>query len=92
MTNPDTDAVEALLNYEQADMDGVIVKASRQAIHEVVDRLRQAEAKVEKAAAQFEHYAQLHFAKNTIEGDAKGKRNQELADELRTPQGGPNAE
>ncbi|MEO0976007.1 MAG: hypothetical protein AAFY24_02060 [Pseudomonadota bacterium] len=29
------EARTALMNYQQADMDGIIVKASRQAIHEV---------------------------------------------------------
>lgn len=29
--------VEALENYQQADMDGIIVLASRQAIHETID-------------------------------------------------------
>lgn len=30
-----SDALTALLNYEQADMDGTMVRTSRQAIHEV---------------------------------------------------------
>ncbi len=30
-------ALAALLDYEQADHDGVMVLASRQAIHEVID-------------------------------------------------------
>lgn len=29
--------IDALLNYSQADMDGIIVTVSRQAIHEAVD-------------------------------------------------------
>ena len=33
-------AIEALLSYQQADRDGVMVTTSRQAIHEVVDALR----------------------------------------------------
>jgi hypothetical protein len=37
-------AVEALLAYEQADFDGTIVKASRQAIHEVTDALSNSQA------------------------------------------------
>jgi hypothetical protein len=32
-------ALEALLNYSQADQDGIMVMASRQAIHEVADEL-----------------------------------------------------
>jgi hypothetical protein len=32
-----TEAVKALLAYQQADQDGVMVLTSRQAIHEVVD-------------------------------------------------------
>ena len=34
------DALEALLNYQQADIDGVMVLTSRQAIHEVSDYVR----------------------------------------------------
>lgn len=30
-------ALEAILNYQQADMDGIIVTTSRQAIHEVAE-------------------------------------------------------
>lgn len=41
-------AIKALLNYEQADMDGVIVKASRQAIHEVTDALNAAHAEIDR--------------------------------------------
>lgn len=37
-------ALEALLNYQQADEDGVMVLASRQAIHEVAARLAEADA------------------------------------------------
>lgn len=32
-----TEAVKALLGYQQADQDGVMVLTSRQAIHEVAD-------------------------------------------------------
>lgn len=35
-----TDAVEALSNYQQADMDGIIVTVSRQAIEECLPVLR----------------------------------------------------
>lgn len=34
-----TTAIEALLAYQQADDDGVMVLASRQAIHEVADQV-----------------------------------------------------
>ena len=40
MTNNKTPlqgAIDALLNYQQADMDGIMVLVSRQAIHEVAD-------------------------------------------------------
>ena len=44
MTDTDTSreeaAISALLSYGQADMDGVLVTTSRQAIHEVVDAYR----------------------------------------------------
>lgn len=36
---PANEALEALLSYEQADLEGVMVLASRQAIHEVADEL-----------------------------------------------------
>jgi hypothetical protein len=45
------DAVRALLQYEQADFDGIIVKASRQAIHEVVDALSARDAEIERLKA-----------------------------------------
>jgi len=37
MTDKFTPALEALLNYQQADMDGIMVTTFRQAIHEVAD-------------------------------------------------------
>lgn len=41
MPNKNIDeAIEALLAYQQADMEGVMVLTSRQAIHEVADELR----------------------------------------------------
>lgn len=42
------EAVEALLSYMQADMDGVMVQTSRQAIHDVVDTLAQRDARIEE--------------------------------------------
>lgn len=40
MTHSIDEAIEALLNYSQADADGIMVVTSRQAIHEVVDHAR----------------------------------------------------
>jgi len=34
------EAIEALLAYQQADMEGVMVLTSRQAIHEVADEIK----------------------------------------------------
>jgi hypothetical protein len=51
MSDRTEEAVRALLQYEQADFDGIIVKASRQAIHEVVDALAAAKAKIEQLKA-----------------------------------------
>lgn len=39
-------AKAALLDYRQADMDGIFVTVSRQAIHEVVDALVASEARI----------------------------------------------
>ena len=46
--------VTALLAYQQADFDGTMVLASRQAIHETVDALRETEAKLRDALAKVE--------------------------------------
>ena len=46
MTNPISAAREALMNYQQADMDGIMVLASRQAIHEVNDHIDAQDAKI----------------------------------------------
>lgn len=43
------DAIEALLDYQQADMEGVMVLASRQAIHEVCDALRRSSERSDEA-------------------------------------------
>jgi hypothetical protein len=40
-------ALEALLGYQQADEDGVMVLVSRQAIHEVANELKRARANAE---------------------------------------------
>lgn len=34
------EAIEALLAYQQADMEGIMVLTSRQAIHEVTDEIK----------------------------------------------------
>lgn len=44
-------AVDALLDYSQLDEDGVMVAASRQAIHEVVDDNKRLRAALEKVDA-----------------------------------------
>lgn len=44
-------AVEALLAYEQADEEGIEVLASRQAIHEVLDALNEAQSRLRHAEA-----------------------------------------
>lgn len=48
------DAIEALLDYQQADMEGVMVLASRQAIHEVCDALRRSSERCEERFKQME--------------------------------------
>lgn len=45
------EAVRALLQYEQSDFDGIIVKASRQAIHEVVEALATRDDEIERLKA-----------------------------------------
>lgn len=47
-------ALAALLGYQQADEDGVMVFASRQAIHEVAARLSAAEAEIERLKGALE--------------------------------------
>lgn len=42
-------AHEALMNYQQADMDGIMVLVSRQAIHEVDEELRALSAALKRA-------------------------------------------
>ena len=56
--------VEAIENYRQADMDGIMVLASRQAIHETIDAYwarvetcAELEAKLAKALGALEFYA-----------------------------------
>jgi hypothetical protein len=54
-------AREALLRYQQADADGIMVLVSRQAIHEVVDALDAAEAReraIETAFEPVQHWYQ----------------------------------
>ena len=40
-----SEALEALLDYRQSDDDGVAVEVSRQAIHEVADKIKSLEAR-----------------------------------------------
>lgn len=47
-------AIKALLDYGQADMDGIIVTTSRQAIHEVVDALKAKDAALAAKDAEIE--------------------------------------
>jgi hypothetical protein len=58
--------VEALENYRQADMDGIMVLASRQAIHETIDAYwarvktcEELEAKLAKAVVTLDKLARL---------------------------------
>lgn len=43
------EAIEALLSYQQADMEGVMVLTSRQAIHEVADELKRVRSHAQDA-------------------------------------------
>ena len=45
------EAIEALLSYQQADMEGVMVLTSRQAIHEVADELKRVRSHAQCDAA-----------------------------------------
>ena len=47
-------ATAALLDYKQADMDGVMVETSRQAIHEVADALAARDARIAARIAELE--------------------------------------
>jgi hypothetical protein len=44
------EAIEALLSYQQADMEGVMVLTSRQAIHEVADELKRVRSHAQDAS------------------------------------------
>ncbi len=66
MSNSETNpALAALLNYTQADEDGVMVLVSRQAIHETADTI----ARLEREKAE----AVLSFAKAVLHGDGVHK-------------------
>ena len=52
-------AITALLNYSQADEDGIMVFASRQAIHEVLDRLAAAEERVKRLESALKPFADI---------------------------------
>ena len=69
-------AVEALLAYEQADEDGVMVLASRQAIHEVVRMLETAEADNERLAKLADVSIEM-----TVAADGAEKKAERLAAE-----------
>lgn len=49
-----SEAVKALLNYRQADEEGIMVLTSRQAIHEVAARIEQLEAALREHACRCE--------------------------------------
>ena len=49
------EAIEALLAYRQADMEGVMVLTSRQAIHEVADELRRLRAQSSESFLEQSH-------------------------------------
>jgi hypothetical protein len=54
-----SEALQALLSYQQADEDGVMVLTSRQAIHEVADHLERLRTALEEIrdhwANQYDH-------------------------------------
>jgi len=76
----DNPAVKALLNYQQADMDGTLVLTSRQAIHEVVARIEELEAALRYLVGECDedmdddynpHSAPLAQARAALEGMEK---------------------
>ena len=59
------EALKSLMGYQQADMDGIMVLASRQAIHEVSDYIIKLEDALEKVAgAHFD--LSLHKQHDTL--------------------------
>ena len=70
-------ARNALMNYQQADMDGIIVKASRQAIHEVDEALGNKIEECERLRtrlAQAEEVISGVYALNLLDATAEGRR------------------
>ena len=53
------------------------------ALEAQASRIAELEAGIKLAAVWFEEYALLHRAKGTAEGNDKGQRNQDRADQLR---------
>ena len=66
---------------------GVIVQSFARhrlaALDAQASRIAELEAGIKLAAVWFEEYALLHRAKGTAEGNDKGQRNQDRADQLR---------
>ncbi len=60
----DKRAIDALLNYEQADEEGILVKTSRQAIHEVVDYLTELEQENERLKKYQQQEMRCRYGKN----------------------------
>lgn len=70
MTDSISAAREALLNYQQADMDGIMVLTSRQAIYEVTDHIDAQAAKLEEQAERIEELeAACEVVSNEFEGE-----------------------
>ena len=65
-----TEAIEALLGYNQMDEDGIMVCASRQAIHEVVDYLRALSALPGNSVKGVEEAPKLSFVEALKEAKA----------------------
>ena len=66
-------ALAALLGYQQSDEDGVMVLASRQAIHEVAARLTELEAALKEAGEALDRLAQI-AAQNGYDEDSRRAR------------------
>ena len=66
-------ALAALLGYQQSDEDGVMVLASRQAIHEVAARLTELEAALKEAGEALDRLAQI-AAQNVYDEDSRRAR------------------
>jgi hypothetical protein len=58
-------------------------EADQATMAEAADRIEELEAGLRLAAIWFDEYALLHRAKGTAEGNDKGQRNQDRADQLR---------